>query len=186
MRAPETERSRTRRFLALLRHYRRLHAGWEQSGHRLYRDTSLGAWASSRPEHLFYFFRCIDLSRFRLFVDLGCGDGIAACTGSLFTQALGVEIDRDLCRAAREASVALGLGGRVDFLCGDFYAHGITQADCLFIYPDKPLARLEAFLAESAWGGTLLVSGPHLPPGRLRLVDRLSCGRERLALYTVP
>ncbi len=186
MRNPDSERSRTRRFLSILRHYRSQYAAWEASGQRLYRETVLGAWASSRPEHLYYFFRGIDLSRFKLLVDLGCGDGVVACVASLFTHVVGIEIDADLCRAGRDASVVLGLESRVDFICGDFTSQQITKADCLFVYPDKPLARLEAILTEAAWRGTLLVYGPHLPPERLKLWDRRSCGRERLVMYTTP
>lgn len=178
---PENTRSRTRRFLALRRYYRTLHEARERSGQRLYRDTSLGAWASSRPEHIHYFFRRIDLARFRLFVDLGCGDGIVACIASLFTRAVGIEIDPELCRTAREASVDLGLQDRLDFICADFSGQNVTRADCLFIYPDKPIGRLEEILGK--WRGTLLVYGPHLPASRLRPLQRVSCGRERLLLY---
>jgi SAM-dependent methyltransferase len=181
---PENEPSRARRFLSILRYYRAQHEAWEHSGQRLYRDTSLGAWASSRPEHIHYFFRSIDLARFRLFVDLGCGDGIVACVASLFTRAVGIEIDPELCHSAREASVALGLRDRVDFVCGDFSGQNITKADCLFIYPDKPIGRLEGILG--GWGGTLLVYGPHLPASRLRPLRRVSCGRERLLVYAAP
>ncbi|MHC1744933.1 MAG: methyltransferase [Syntrophobacteraceae bacterium] len=183
MRNPDP--SRAHRFVSLLRYYHGLHEIWARSGHRLYRATSLGAWASSRPEHLYYFFRSINLSRFKLLVDLGCGDGVVACVASLFTHAVGIEIDPDLCRAGRKASVVLGLQNRVDFICGDFSSQRITRADCLFVYPDKPMARLEEILTEAAWSGTLLVYGPHLPPSRLKPVDRLSCGRERLVMYTV-
>lgn len=181
MPAPEANPARSRRFLAVLRYYRALHEGWERSGRPLYRDTSLGAWAGSRPEHLYYFFRRVGLARYRLFIDLGSGDGLAACLASLFTRAIGIEIDPDLCRTARTASVDLGLHGRAEFVCGDFLGQSITRADCLFIYPDKPIHRLEPLL--TGWRGTLLVYGPHLPAQSLTPRQRLACGRERLTRY---
>lgn len=181
MPARDDPRSRTRRFLSVCRHFRAQHLARETSGGRLYRETQLGAWATSRPEHLYYFFRSIELSRFRLFIDLGSGDGIVACIASLFTRAVGIEIDPELCSSARQSSIELGLQDHVELICGDFLGQRIRRADSLFIYPDKPMGRLEELL--EGWKGTLLVYGPHLPVSRMTPLHRLACGRERLQVY---
>lgn len=161
----------------IIRYYRGLYAR-----DRLpYRLTASGAFAPSRPAHLVCFFQKLGLSRFRLFVDLGSGDGIAACVAGLFTRAVGIESDPELAARAARAARDLGLRGRVSFLCADFFTQRIRTADCLYIYPDKPLYNLEKALA--GWRGTLLAYGPHFPPKRFCRVDKLRCGRETLAAY---
>lgn len=174
----------TRRFVQLARHYRRRYAALEQSGSGCYQLTSLGAWATSRAAHVFYFFRTIGLDRCRLFIDLGSGDGIVTCIAGLFTRAVGIEADPGLCATAHHTAAALALNDRTAFLCGDYLRQRITRADCLYIYPDKPLYSLEQTLA--AWPGTLLVYGPHLPPRRFVPARQLHCGREQLTVYRNP
>ncbi len=167
----------------LIGYYRKLHThGSGDSDQLPYRLTVSGAWAVSRPAHLFYFFRKIELSRFRLFVDLGSGDGIVACLAALFTTAVGIEADSRLVRTARGAARALDLERRVGFIRADYLSQGLQAADCLYIYPDKPVFALEREL--SGWSGTLLIYGPHFPPKELKLRDKLRCGRETLAVYS--
>lgn len=119
---------------------------------------------------------------FRLFIDLGSGDGVASCIAGLFTSSIGIEIDPLLVSRASRASRDLKLDDRVGFIRADFLTQGIEQADCLFIYPDKPVHALEEVLAD--WGGTLLIYGPHFPPNRLRLREKLRCGREAVSVYS--
>ncbi|MDR3553281.1 MAG: hypothetical protein P4L55_00870, partial [Syntrophobacteraceae bacterium] len=76
-----------------------------------YRLTASGAWAASRPEHLFSFFKSVDLSGFPLFIDLGSGDGVTCCVAGLFTRAIGIESDLLLASSARGAGRDLGLSG---------------------------------------------------------------------------
>lgn len=149
---------------------------------RPYRRTASGAWAASRPEYLFDFFKGVNLSRFRLLIDLGSGDGVAACVAGLFTRAIGIESDRLLAEGAGRAAHALRLSGRVEFICANFLTQNIQKADCLYIYPDKPLGDLETVL--EGWGGTLLVYGPHFPPKRFVLQKKLRRDLETLSLYS--
>ncbi|MGC8493129.1 MAG: hypothetical protein ACP5SH_15470 [Syntrophobacteraceae bacterium] len=149
---------------------------------RPYRRTASGAWAASRPEYLFDFFKSVNLSGFRLFIDLGSGDGVAACVAGLFTRAIGIESDRLLACEAQRAARALRLSGRVEFICANFLTQNIQKADCLYIYPDKPLEGLETVL--EGWGGTLLVYGPHFPPKRFFLQKKLRRDMETLSLYS--
>lgn len=146
-----------------------------------YRLTASGAWARSRPAHLFFFFRRIKLSGFRLFADLGSGDGAAACVAGLFTHAVGIESDPELASSAGRAARNLDIVDRVQFMCADFFTQRIRAADCLFIYPDKPIYSLEDVL--DGWVGTLLVYGPHFPPKRMQLSEKLTCGKETLSVY---
>lgn len=171
----------SRQFAAIARYYRNFYQELERSGFDLYRMTKLGAWATSRAAHVFFFFKTIGLDNYKLFIDLGSGDGIVSCIAGLFTRSIGIEIDLDLCSIARNASCDLGMGAKVNFICGDFWDHKIDQADCLYLYPDKPFDRLEKKLAR--WRGTILAYGPHLPPRNFESVRTLRCGKEQMVLY---
>jgi len=176
--------ARNRDFAKISRYYRSFYRDMRQNAVLPYRLTALGAWATSRAPHVYAFFRTLDLGRNRLFIDLGSGDGIVACIAALFTRAVGIEVDLDLCGAARKAARIAGISTRVEFICADYLDLRISRADCLYIYPDKPIARLERLLG--GWRGSLLVSGPHLPPEEFAAVHRLRCGRETLTVYRRP
>ncbi len=174
---------RSKAAAGIIEYFRRLHGGDGDYGQALpYRLTASGAWAASRPEHLFNFFRRLDLSQFRLFIDLGSGDGVATCTAGIFTKSIGIESDPFLVSRAARAAHDLNLLSRVGFIRADFLTQRIQNADCLYIYPDKPIDALEKIL--EGWDGTLFIYGPHFPPKRLSLVEKLRCGRETLAVYT--
>ena len=166
----------------VLRHFADRYGPWEAMG-GTYKMTSRGAWATSRPEAVLRFFHELGLDRCRLFGDLGCGDGVAACGAALFTHAVGIEADPELCRQARENACALGLGHRTAFICGDFLDLRLDPFDVLYIYPDKPLDALTAKLR--GWSGILLVYGPHFAPHGRPLLRRCSWERETLSVYAL-
>jgi hypothetical protein len=173
---------RGRAFAAIARYYRELHRSLSVAdGGPPYRLTPLGAWAVSRAPHVFWFFRQMGLERYDLFLDLGSGDGVVAVIGGLFTRSIGIEGDTVLCGLARRAARDLGLTQRVSFICGDYLTLPIHTADCLYLYPDKPLDNLEELLTN--WRGALLIYGPHFPPRAFSPVFRLQRGRERMVLY---
>jgi len=172
---------RTRKLLSILRYYRRRHELLEANGQGPYRMTSKGAWAASRAAHVYYFLRRLGVEGDRLFVDLGSGDGLVACVAGLFTEAVGIEADPDLCNAASRAVRYLAMEDRVHIVCGDYLTQNLRQADCLYLYPDKPFHKLESTL--TSWDGRLLVYGPHMPPSQLISGNSLRCGRERLQVY---
>ncbi|MBP8645207.1 MAG: class I SAM-dependent methyltransferase [Syntrophobacteraceae bacterium] len=169
---------------SVVRYYRDLHSAPDEEFSGPYRLTSLGAWATSRAPHVFYFFRKIRLARFRLFLDLGSGDGIVACIAGLFTRSVGIEVDPFLCLTGRRATDVLGLTGRVRFICADYRFQRIRRADALYIYPDKPVLPFHELLQD--WKGTLLVYGPHFAPDGFEPVEELRCGPERLRVYRKP
>jgi len=104
-----------------------------------------------------------------------------ACLAGLFTRSVGIEVDERLCCESLRAARCLGLEERVQFICADYLTQNFRQADCLYIYPDKPFYALEAML--DGWEGTLLAYGPHFPPQALVPMQRLQSGAERLVLY---
>ncbi len=149
----------------MLRRYRRLHEELERSGRGLYRMTSRGAWAASRPSHVYYFLKRLGVENDRLFVDLGSGDGLVACVAGLFTRSVGIEADPELCRWAVRTIADLELSRRVAIVCGDYLTMDLRRADCLYLYPDKPFAALADRLG--GWRGTVMVYGPHFAPKSL-------------------
>lgn len=171
----------SRRFAAIVRYYRKFYVELNRSGAQPYRMTRLGAWAASRAPHVFYFFKTCNLAQYRLFMDLGSGDGIVSCIAGLFTRSIGIEVDPQLASVAGAAARNLGLERKVEFICGDHRDHRINQADCLYLYPDKPFDALVDRL--SGWNGTIIVYGPHFPPKSLtpRLTHR--CGMEQIVFY---
>jgi len=178
------ERKRRSRFKRIAAYFRGLYAEMEQEGELPYRLTRLGAWAPSRAHHVYYFFRKLDVSRYSLFIDLGSGDGIVACLAGLFTHSVGIEIDPRLCRIASKAASDLNLRGSVSFICGDYRMQNVEQGDCLYVYPEKPLASLEALL--NNWQGIILVYGHHFPPARFITLASVKCGREQITAYRNP
>lgn len=175
------DRRRGGEFLRVLRYYRRLHASLGEEDGGCYRFTELGAWAASRSAHVFHFFKLIGLEKCRLFIDLGSGDGLAACIAGLFTRSVGIEIDPGLASMAAAAATALQLQDRVSFVRANYLTQNIQRADCLYIYPDKPPHALGEILA--GWGGMLLVYGPHLTPRGFTVQGAHRCGKERMISY---
>lgn len=180
--AEYADSNQSRAFAAIARYYRELQrsSGVADAG-LPYRLTSLGTWAASRIPHVFWFFRRMGLGRYDLFLDLGSGDGVVACIAGLFTRSVGIEVDTTLCGLAQRAARDLRLAERVNFVCGDYLTLPIHMADCLYHYPDKPMARLEELLAN--WRGALLIYGPHFAPRSFSPALKLDRGRERMVLY---
>jgi hypothetical protein len=178
---PVDDDARRQLFARIESHYQGLYQQLAETGRMPYRHTRLGAWAASVAANVFHFFSCLQLSKYRLFIDLGSGDGVVACIAGLFTRAVGIEIDPALCGVARRAAQQLQLSSQVGICCGDYRKLRVRQADCLYLYPDKPLADVEALLA--GWQGHLLVAGPHFTPQNFEPLQLLQRGRDQLAVY---
>jgi hypothetical protein len=181
VRQQPTGLDRQARFAQIANHYQNLYRKLEAADHAPYHLTRLGTWATSVAAHVFAFFEHIDLKRYRLFLDLGSGDGVVACIAGLFTRALGIEIDAGLCCTAQEAVRRLGLERQVAVVCGDYRTQRIWRADCLYIYPDKPVLAMETLPAD--WPGSLIVSGPHFPPERFTPTVQFRIARDHMVLY---
>ncbi|OIP90028.1 MAG: hypothetical protein AUK55_13575 [Syntrophobacteraceae bacterium CG2_30_61_12] len=168
-------------FSTVCKYFEARYGAMAGSGAVPYRQTERGAWAFSRLREVHYFFRTLKLERYRSLIDLGSGDGIVVCVAALFTRAIGIEINGELCRLAARAARDLGLERRARFIRSDYTTQRIQAADCLYLYPDKPIHAMEALL--ESWSGDLLVYGPHFPAARMKAVRRLESGPERLVIY---
>lgn len=71
--------------------------------------TEFGFWGTTNMNDAYTFFSRIRLERFKRFVDLGCGDGRIVMIASLFTDAVGIEGDKDLVVKGKKAMEELRL-----------------------------------------------------------------------------
>lgn len=99
------------------------------------RDTAKGIWGASNLDAVFGLFQKIGLSKYKNFLDIGCGDGRVVLVASLFTKAEGIEFDRDLINKGNEIKKKLGLTN-AKLICGDFFKHDLSPYDIIFINPD--------------------------------------------------
>ena len=80
--------------------------------------------------------------------DLGSGDGRIVITAAkeFGTHGVGVEIDPELVREARENAVKAGVADKVKFLQQDLFKTDIRKATVVTLYllPDKPAAAAQA------------------------------------------
>ncbi|MBI4799579.1 MAG: hypothetical protein HY794_12820 [Desulfarculus sp.] len=146
-----------------------------------YKMTPLGMWACSDPGELLDLFQQVDLAGHGHLADLGSGDGRAVLLASLFTRATGIEADPWLLATSQGLARDLGLS-RASFIEGDCRQADLAPYDLLFIYPDKPLAWLEARLP-AQWPGRLLVYGAGFRPQGLTHLRTLHAGRTLCTLW---
>lgn len=149
-----------------------------------YRSTSGGMWAVSRPVSIYYFFQKLNLQGRRLFIDAGSGDGVVVAVASIFTNAVGIEIDPELCTLAAQAYRTLDLAN-ASVICGNYLTLNIYYADTIYIYPDKPFDPLADLLKSKNWSGELWVYGLHFPPRGWTLRATETAGRDRLCVYAI-
>ena len=103
------------------------------------RDTGIGLWGCSSPDAIFAFFKEIKLERFNHFLDLGSGDGIVVLIASLFTNAKGIEFDKELHDKAIEIKDNLNM--EAEFENKDFNNALLSGYDIIFINPDTSFTR---------------------------------------------
>ena len=99
------------------------------------RDTEKGIWGTAIADNVFNFFKKIRLSKYKKFIDLGSGDGKVVLIASLFTDATGIEFDKELHKKALEIKNKLKL--RAKFIKGDYLKVDLSKYDIIFINPDK-------------------------------------------------
>jgi tRNA1(Val) A37 N6-methylase TrmN6 len=97
------------------------------------RDTEKGIWGTSNLDAVFQLFKQIQLKD-KKFIDIGCGDGRIVLVASLFTDATGIEIDKDLINKGNEIKQQLNL--KANLIQDDFFKHDFSNYDILFSNPD--------------------------------------------------
>ncbi len=103
------------------------------------RDTGIGFWGCSSADAVFEFFQEINLSSFRCFIDIGSGDGIVVLIASLFTNATGVEFDKELHNKAVEMKEKLKI--HAELMNHNVEDIDLSGYDIIYINPDKSFTR---------------------------------------------
>lgn len=127
------------KFTQIKHEYNKFYNGLLRQGKINCRDTGIGLWGCSAPDSIFNFFKEIQLDKFNNFLDLGSGDGIVVLIASLFTNARGIEFDKELHNKAKEIQDKLNI--KAEFESMDFNEANLSEYDIIFINPDKSFAR---------------------------------------------
>ncbi len=121
------------------------------SGRLPLKDTGEGFWGIAAADDLIHLFKKINLDSHKSFLDLGSGDGKVVMIASLFTNATGIEIDRELHDKAVEIKNKLGLK-KASLINGNYMDHDLSKYDVVFINPDKRMTQLEPKLLRELKG----------------------------------
>ena len=145
-------------------------------------ETSKGFWGSAVMSEVFALFKKLNLGKYKNFIDLGSGDGRVAIIASLFTNATGVEGDKDLHEKSLEMKNKLKSNAM--FIHGDFLKHDLSQYDVIFCFPDKPLHYgLEEKLLKELKGKFILY-GPNIYPVKLKEELKLNIDGTQISVFS--
>lgn len=146
------------------------------------RETPLGFWGYSIGHEIYDLFQKMQLQKYRSFIDLGSGDGKVVNIAAMFTDATGIESDRQLIEQSIHIRNKFGLH-KAKFIHGNFMHHDLSHYDLLYIYPDKRMYQLEEKLLKEM-RGRLIVIGLHFHPLRLRKESEFFVGLNKVTVYT--
>ncbi|MBS3138481.1 class I SAM-dependent methyltransferase [Candidatus Woesearchaeota archaeon] len=99
------------------------------------RDTEKGIWGPSNIDVVIDLFKKIKLEKYKHFIDIGAGDGRIVAIASTFTNATGIESDKNLVDSGNKIIKKLNINA--ELICDDFFNHNFSTYDILFINPDK-------------------------------------------------
>ncbi len=173
-----------RKFQEIKGEYDKFYASLLREGKLPLRSTEKGFWGHMPAADLYGAFKRLDLKRHQTFIDLGSGDGKAVLIASLFCKrALGVEFDQELFLKSIEMQKNLRIGNAL-FYNHDFYDHGITGIDHVFLYPDEPLHRKLESKLQKEMSGKLIHCGHHFHPKNLRKLDEVWVNGNLFTVYS--
>jgi len=149
---------------------------------KLIRPTELGYSGAASAIAVHNFFKKIKLDKYNSFVDLGSGDGKVVMIASLFTNAVGIEVDDELIKTARKIAKKLKIGA--DFIQTDFLEANVSEYDIIFINPDQPMYAVEKKLRnEMTPEQRLIVFGGLYKPMNMKLEKNLTVDGVWFGVY---
>lgn len=126
------------------------------------RSTKAGFWGYTPPKNAYELFKKIKLEKYKRFLDLGSGDSCVVMIATLFTEAVGIELDEELYKKSLEFKKKLKIKATIknkDYLEEDF-----SKYDIIFINPDNPFSKgLEKKLKKEFKGLLLVYNIVHHP-----------------------
>ncbi|MDP7141559.1 MAG: class I SAM-dependent methyltransferase [Candidatus Woesearchaeota archaeon] len=145
------------------------------------RETSNGFWGISVCEEVFELFRKIRLQCYRSFIDVGSGDGRVTAIASLFTNAVGIESDKELYEMSVKIKEELGLN--CEFVNKDFYEYDVSRFEVVYCFPDNLSYRFEKKMVEEL-KGKLVMSGANSGLSGLKEDKRMVILGNRFLVYS--
>ena len=163
--------------------YDNFHRHMLSQGRLMVKDTDIGYWGISPTRELFELFQKTKLDKHNKFIDLGSGDGRAVLVADLFTNATGIEYDKELHGFAVEFGKKLN--SRAKFLNMDFMKHNLSAYDYIFIHPDNHISRSleEKLMSEMNPSSKLIVFGPHKHPESMQKVETIDIQGSLISVF---
>jgi hypothetical protein len=124
-----------KKFLEIKQAYKEYYNSILGKGKLLVWDTDKGIWGFTNADDAFEFFKKIELQKYKNFLDLGSGDGIVVSIAGLFTNATGIEFDKQLHEKAAAMKDKLKIN--CNLICNDYMNYDFSKYDIIFINPDK-------------------------------------------------
>ena len=131
-------------------------------------STEFGFWGTTNMNDAYTFFSRMKLDRFKGFADLGCGDGRVVLIASLFTNAVGIEGDKELVDIGNKAIKELELksGFSATLKNKNYYGEDLSQYDIIFMFPDQSFdATMLGKLLKEFKGYLFIYNRVHSPVG---------------------
>lgn len=146
------------------------------------------SWIPTPPEHIEGFFELVTPSQSDVVYDLGAGDGrlLFAAVEKGAGRGVGVELDPDRIRAAKELAKEKGLEDRVTFVESDVMYANLSDATIVFCYLSSSASMaLKHKLQTELKPGTTVIMETFSVPGwkPARTANR---GYKEFYLYTMP
>ena len=153
------------------------------NGRKMNWPTDKGYWAVSPIVDLFELFQKTHLKKHKKFIDLGSGDGRATIIANLFTDATGIEFDKELHRIAKR--LAKDLNSNAKFINDDYCGVDLGSYDYIFMFPDSPFEENveNKLLKEMKSNSKLVVWGPLFIPEKLKQTKFLEIKGTVVTVY---
>jgi protein-L-isoaspartate O-methyltransferase len=172
------------KFNQIKQRYEQFHKELLEKGRFMFKNTQKGYWGISVLDDVFELFKRLKLEDYRNFLDIGSGDGRVAFTASLFTNATGIEFDKELYGQSVKLMDELKI--KTSILNKDFLEHDLSRYDIIYCFPDQPISReIEPKLLKEL-KGKLIVYGPHFHPEQLKKLETLEVNGTHVTIYTIP
>lgn len=138
-------------------------------------------WIPTQPEHIDTFFELCPVSENDVVYDLGSGDGrlLFAAMERGAGKCIGIDIDPDRVKTAREAAKEKGLDSKVNFIEADVMEVDLSEASVIFCYlfPSASAALRTKFEKELKPGTRILMESFPVPGWKTAKVS-LNNGRS--------
>jgi SAM-dependent methyltransferase len=138
-------------------------------------------WIPTQPEHINTFFELCPVTADDVVYDLGSGDGrlLFAAIERGAGRCIGIDIDPDRVKTAREAARSKGIDDRVSFIEADIMEVDLSEASVIFCYlfPSASAALRSKFEKELKPGTRILMESFPVPGWKAEKVS-LNSGRS--------